>query len=667
MDPSKRINELRNIIAEANRNYYELDSPTITDMQYDMYMKELMELEAKYPEFQSSLSPSENVGGNVSTYLSKVTHKSKMYSLDNIYNRDELIHYGAFLISNDINPEEIDYYVDIKLDGISLSTTYENGNFVQAATRGNGEIGEDITVNVSRLVHNLKKQIPTNHNFLQLRGECVVSKKDFVKFNRELELSGEKVKANTRNLAAGLLRRLPENLITGIDISYYVYGNFDMTKDNEYGWISHEDMMNELRALGVCIVPYGKVVKGLDNVWNYYLEIEKIRDSLPFSIDGVVFRINDFSIQHSLGYTNKYPKFARSIKFPAERVNAYLEHITHQVGKTGVITPVANFTPVACNGVIISKATLHNLSIIKELDIREGDTVIIERSGDVIPKVIEVNKNFPRGKEPYKVLEYCPSCKEKLILENDDTTLRCINPNCPDKIVAQLEFAVSRHCFDLKNIGYSIVLELYKRGYIKHVLDIFNLSVNNFRAIGMSDTRASEMVNYIKTKSKTIPLDVFISSLNIFQVGIISAKEIAKRCMNVDNFFNLSYRILTDIPSIGDTTANFIMDFLESEERDICIKKINDYGIIVKEVKSIENTLSRKLSSYNLLFTGTFSIDRNSIEDLARAHGAVVQSSVNKYLSYLVVGDKPGKTKIAKAYKLNIEMIDENKFRELIG
>ena len=663
-NPKTRINELRKILYDANYNYYELDNPTITDMQYDMYMKELMELEEEHPEFKSSFSPSDIVGGNASTYLSKVTHKSKMYSLDNIYNKDELLRYGEFLSNSGYNPEELSYYVDIKLDGISLSTTYVNGKFTQAATRGNGEIGEDITVNVDRLVTNLNKELKTNHDFLQVRGECIVTKEDFNKFNKDLELSGEKAKANTRNLAAGLLRRLPENLIDTVKIYYHIYGNYDSSINNEYGWISHEDMMNELKAIGLKIVPYGKVVNGLEAVWEYYLEIEKLRDSLPFSIDGVVFRINDFSIQSKLGYTNKFPKFARSIKFPAERVHAFIKSITHQVGKTGIITPVAEFEPVACNGVIISRATLHNYNIIKQLDIRVGDTVIIERSGDVIPKVIEVDTSYPRGSEIF-IPPLCPGCGSPLT-SDDEGTLRCTSNRCFDKFLAQLEFVISKHCFDLKNIGPSVVYGRLKLEVLDHPLDIFGINPKHLRDIGMSDTRSIEMANYIKNKSKTIPLDVFITSLNIFQVGVVNAKEIAKRCKTLDNFFNLSLRILEEIPNIGKTTANFIMEFLESKECDIVKHKIKKYDLIIEDVKSIEGSLSNKLSNYNLLFTGTFSTDRSDIEQLAILHGAKLLSSVSKYLTYLVVGDKPGKSKIDKATKINIPMIDEESFRKMI-
>ena len=666
MNPKSRINELRKIISEANYNYYELDNPTITDMQYDMYMKELIELEIEHPEFKSSLSPSENVGGNAATYLSKVKHKSKMYSLDNIYNHDELLRYGMFLVSNNINPEEIEFYVDVKLDGISLSTTYIDGKYIQAVTRGNGEIGEDITSNVNTLVANLNKELKTNHSFLQLRGECVVLKNDFIKFNNDLELSGEKTKANTRNLAAGLLRRLPENLITNVDIYYYVYGSYDTTVDNEYGWITHEDMMIELSSIGVKTVPYGKVVKGLEAVWEYYLEIEKIRDSLPYSIDGVVFRINDFTLQSKLGYTNKCPKFARSIKFPAERVNAKIGNIAYQVGKTGIITPVAEFDPpVYCNGVVISRATLHNFNIIKNLGIDVGSIVTIERSGDVIPKIIGVSNDTDKV-DTFVMPTNCPSCGNTLYYHNETGSLRCLNNNCTDKVIAQLEYAVSKYCFDLKNIGYSIIKELYLNGAIKDTLDVFNIKVEDLRNIGMSDTRSVEMVNYIKNKAKSIPLDIFISSLNIFQVGTVNAKEIAKRCKNIDNFFNLSFRIIQDIPNIGDITANFIMDFLESEECDICKRKINEYNLCIEDVKTIKNSLSTKLANYNLLFTGTFSTDRSEIEQLAIAHGAKLLSSVNKYLNYLVVGDKPGKNKITKAIMLNIPMISEEEFRKLI-
>ena len=484
-DVEFHILELKKKILDANYQYYDLDQPHISDQEYDDLLKELKELEQKYPQYITEDSPTQKVGGDPSKYLTHVEHMSKMYSLDNIYSDKELNEYKEFIKRKGYDPEKLEYYCDIKLDGISLSITYNNNNLVQIATRGNGEVGEDITIVASKSIKNLKHNLSKSTNFIhgslgipspiveQIRGEAIIPLSIFYRKNTERESLGIPTYANARNMVAGLLRRLPTNIDEiNREVRFYCYGTYDMGINNQWNWSSHTDMLNTIKEYGIEIVPNGKLVTGLSEVKKYYEEIMKIRNTLPMAIDGIVFRINDFTIQKDFGYTNKVPKFAMAYKFPAERVTGVVSNIVYQVGRTGVITPVAEFErPVPCNGVCISRATLHNEDYIKMKDIRLGDTVVIERSGDVIPKIIYVVQEGRVGKalEPYQYLKRCPCCGSRTIREDNDAYVYCSNPNCIERIKAQFSYIVSKSCLDISGLGPRIIDALCEKDILKIV------------------------------------------------------------------------------------------------------------------------------------------------------------------------------------------------------
>ena len=669
-----RILELRKAIIDANYRYYDLDEPNITDFEYDNLVRELKELEKKHPEFITKDSPTQKVGGDPSQYLPPVHHLSKMYSLDNIYSDKELDSYREYIKRVGYDPEELDWYCDIKLDGISLSLTYENGEYFQAATRGNGEIGEDITEVVRRSIRNIPIELQPNTytkipKTMQLRGECIIPVAVFASKNYDRLRTGEKPLANPRNMVAGLLRRLPSNITdTNTSIKFYCYGSFDMGINNQCGWKTHEEMMNYISKYKINIVPYGKVVKGLSKVKEYYLDIMKIRNTLPMAIDGVVFRINDFSIQNQFGYTTKFPKFAMAYKFPAEKAIGIIEKIIYQVGRTGVITPVAQFNPkVPCNNIIISKATLHNEDVIISKDIRIGDHVVIERSGDVIPKIVDVCKEYRQEhSKKYERITRCPCCGARVIKEDNDAYVYCSNPTCPDKLKAQFTYIVSKPCLNILGMSVKMIEELFNKGYLKHnVLDIFTIDKEKLLDIGIGDIRAEKLVNLINSIKKEIQLSTFLLVLNIPHVGKVTAQELVKHVSYLEDFFNLTYRDLLNIPNMGEVTAEAILNYFHDNPQLLdTVKRLNIN--IVNYKNKATNTYKCSLTGKKALVTGTFEIlnlTREKVHNLITKYGIEPVTSISK-ADILLVGTKPSPNKIEEANKRNIHIVYE---QELIS
>lgn len=676
MDDIKfRVLELRRKLIEANYQYYDLDDPIMTDKEYDDLIKELEQLEKQYPEFITEDSPTQRVGGNPSNYLAKVKHLSKMYSLDNVYSDKELNEYANYVKSKGYNPEELEWYCDIKLDGISLSLTYRDGDIYQAATRGDGTIGEDITEVVLQSIKNIpqrtnpKAKKPYISENYQFRGECIIPLSIFYKKNAELTSLGEKTLANARNMVAGLLRRLPTNLDNvNKDIKFFCYGVYNMDVNCPYISVkTHEELMKFIRNAGIPTVPYSKVVKGLSGVKKYYEEIGKIRNKLPMAIDGIVFRINDFRIQDDFRYTSKAPRFARAYKFPPEQSLGILKQIVYQVGRTGVITPVAEFKdPVPCNGILITRATLHNEEYIREKDIRIGDTVLIERSGDVIPKIVKVILDKrPDNLPGYDRLTRCPCCGSRL--HREDIFVYCNNPNCPDKLKAQFNYIVSKQCLDLVGFGPRIIEDLYNKGYLKHILDIFTITKKHLTDIGIGDIRAEKMSNLISSTKQNILLSTVVLMLGIPHVGKITAKDLSKYFESLDSIAYATYNDLIKIPNIGDTTIEAILNYFD------------DHPTIVKDIEKLGITISLTKSKYiaqhicpltnkSVLITGVFELynkTRNEMFELLESYGINVVTSVNK-ADYLLVGSNGSQNKIMKATSANKNIIYEQELLTII-
>lgn len=676
-DVKFHILELRKKIVDANYQYYDLDSPNITDKEYDDLVKELEQLEKQYPEYITEDSPTQKVGGNPATYLPKVEHLSKMYSLDNVYSDKELNEYANYIKSKGYNPEEIEWYCDVKLDGISLSLTYHNGEVYQAATRGDGTIGEDITEVVLKSIKNIpqrtnpKVKKPYISDNYQFRGECIIPLSIFYRKNAELTSLGEKTLANARNMVAGLLRRLPTNLDNvNKDIKFFCYGVYNMDANCPYISVkTHEELMKFIRSAGIPTVPYSKVVKGLSGVKKYYEEIGKIRNKIPMAIDGIVFRINDFRIQDDFRYTSKAPRFARAYKFPPEQASGILNKISYQVGRTGVITPVAEFKdPVPCNGVLIHRATLHNEDYIREKDIRVSDTVLIERSGDVIPKIVKVNLDKrPENLPGYDRIERCPCCGSRVLRE--EIFVYCSNPVCPERTKAQFNYIVSKQCLDLVGFGTRIIEDLYNKGYLKHILDIFKITKKHLTDIGIGDIRAEKMSNLIQSTKQNIPLSTVVLMLGIPHVGKVTAKDLCKQFTSLDSLANATYQELVRIPNLGDITIEAILNYFEDNPTIVQdMDKLNIHITLSKSTVLAKHICP--LTNKSVMLTGNFyeiyNRSRNEMFKLLESYGVIITSTINR-ADYLLVGFNGSEKKIAEATRRNKNIIYEKELVSIIN
>lgn len=668
-----RVLELKKQISDANYQYYDIDTPIITDQEYDNLIKELQDLEKEYPSLYKPDSPTQVVGGNPSSQLPKIAHASKMLSLSNLYTQEELDLYKKSIEKKGIDTSTSQWYCDIKLDGISLSTTYINGIFDKAATRGNGEIGEDITSNILKYIVNLPTELTRISNtrllpdFLQPRGECIIPTKDFVQYNNSLQNIGDKLIPNSRAMVGGLLRQVSTNTKKSISVKYFVYGTSDMGVNNPHGWCNHQGMITALSRFGFTIVPYGKVVIGLDEVYDYYKYIQSIRNTLELAIDGVVFRLNDFDKQSILGVNTKYPIYAKAYKFPAEQVIAKIKEIKIQIGRTGILTPVAVFEePVWCGGVYIAKASLYNEANIISKNINIGDTVIAERGGEVIPKVVSLYKlNDLRNK--YQLATNCPYCNSEItsyssgLSENIQGIERyCSNPQCPEIIKQQLTYIVSNDCLNIIGLSSKSISLLYEKGYIKNVFSIFEITEQKLQDIGFGLERSIRIRNLIENKRKNLSLDTLICMLNIPHIGSISAKEIMQHFSTIEDLINADYATLRSLPNIGAIIAASIVSYFHCNP--LIGIKIQELGITAtaKDVPTPARVYS-ELSGKRILFTGTLTKSRWEMEHLAREHGVIIVAAFSK-LDYIVAGANPGENKIQKAIKRSIPVINEQQF-----
>lgn len=683
-DVQFRILELKKKILDANYQYYDLDEPHISDSEYDSLLKELQKLEQQHPEYITEDSPTQKVGGDPSKYLTNVIHLSKMYSLDNVYSDIELNEYREFIKRKGYDPEQLEFYCDLKLDGISLSVTYQSGSIQQVATRGNGEVGEDITIVANKSIKNLRHTLKKPSKELlssmgisapiqeQFRGEAIIPLSVFYKKNADLMATGEKSFANARNMVAGLLRRLPTNIDEiNKEIKFFCYGTYDMGISNQWDWATHTDMLHTVKEYGVEIVPYGKIVKGLSKVKEYYEEIGKIRNTLPMAIDGIVFRINSFEIQRDFGYTNKAPKFAMAYKFPAEQVVGIVDKIVYQIGRTGVITPVAEFkNAVPCNGVYISRATLHNEDFIKEKDIRIGDEVIIERSGDVIPKIISVLVNKREGKHlpVYESIKRCPCCGARTIKEDGDAYVYCSNQNCPERLKNQFSYIASKGCLNIVGFGPRIVDALYDKQYLKSsIFDIFKINKDHLVDIGFNKIRAESMANMINDIKRKIPLSTFLLVLGIPHIGKVAAKQLSDKFESLSDIINATYGKIKEIENFGDTTAEAVINYFVDNPN--VLKEIEENGIVLTntKVKAIIEHVCPLTGKY-VIITGVFNKfnkTRSEMIELLSTYGIHAATTINK-ADFLLVGDEPSASKIMEADKKQKKIIYEIELKTIL-
>ena len=658
----EKINDLRDKIRYHDWRYYVLSDPEISDKEYDDMMKELRDIERLYPEFASPDSPTQRVSGAVLEGFNAVTHRVKMLSLDNTYSESEVWEWEDKIKRMLKKKTHIDYMAELKIDGVSCSLVYENGVFSLGATRGNGNIGEDITNNLKTIksipLKLLGSNIPPR---IDIRGEIYMEKKDFDAINREKIKKGEPLFANPRNAASGSLKLLDSAMVSRRNLKCFIHS---------FGWIegrsfsSQEHFLNTAAKWGLRINPNNRYCKNLEEVIEYYNYWVEERDKLEYEADGVVIKINNFALHDILGSTLKSPRWAVAYKFPAQQATTVVKNVEFGVGRTGIITPVAVLEPVVCGGVTISRVTLHNFDEVKRLDIRVGDTVLIERAGDVIPKVVKVifSKRLGHSKK-VTVPGKCPVCGSKVAKEKEgEVYWYCINPDCPARLKESILHFASRSAMDIEGIGESLADELIKRGTVKSLVDIYKLSEADLLKLPLFKEKKAKNICSAVQKSKNKSLSCFLYGLGIPHIGEKAAKLLAERYRDIDKFFELRSNDYEKIPDIGPVMAESLANFFGDRKIRQMIDGFKKEGLLLKEDIKSSNVLKGKV----FVFTGELSgVSRIEAQRIVESLGGRWSSSVSKNTDFVVAGSNPG-AKFDKAKKLGIKIINEEEFKKMV-
>lgn len=655
----KRIDELSSILKQANYEYYNMDNPSITDQEYDKYLRELITLEEKYPEYADPNSPTKRVGGEAIDKFQKVQHKIPMISLSNVFNEEEIRDFTGRIKNAGFNPK---YVCELKIDGLSVSLHYEHGKLVFAATRGDGVIGEDITHNVKTI-----KTVPLDLGRdidIEVRGEIYMNKATLEKLNREREKNGETKLQNVRNAAAGSIRQLDPKIAAKRHLDTWIY---HLPNPLDYGIKTHYEALEFMKDLGFKTNPASRLVNNEEEIIDFIKEYTEKRSSLPYEIDGVVIKVNDIETQKYLGATAKYPRWATAYKFPAEEVLTKLIDIKFTVGRTGQITPNAVLEPVLVMGSTIRRATLHNEDYCKNLDLRIGDIVSIKKAADVIPEVVEPKIERRLGIEkPFEMIKECPICGSTLV-KKGNVDYFCVNDECSKKNIEGLIHFASRGAMNIDGLGNEIIEDFYNEGFIKSIPDFYHLSEykeNIIELEGYGNKKVNNLLAAIE-ESKKNSLERLLFGVGISGIGAKNAKLLASRYKTIENLENATYEELVSIRDIGDILAHNIVNFFANPKNQELINTLNDLGInmeyLGEEQKTNENFTNKKF-----VLTGTISfMTRDEIKSLIESYGGSESGSVSKKTDVVIVGSEPG-SKYDKALSLGIEIWNEEKFKEIV-
>ncbi len=655
----KRIKELTDILNKANYEYYNLDNPSITDQEYDKYLRELITLEEKYPELRDSNSPTQRVGGEAIDKFVKVQHKIPMISLANVFNEEEIRDFTGRIKSAGFKPE---YVCELKIDGLSVSLHYEHGKLVFAATRGDGVTGEDITHNVRTIKTvplDLKRDID-----IEVRGEIYMNKRTLEKLNLEREKKGEVKLQNVRNAAAGSIRQLDPKIAAKRHLDTWIY---HLPNPLDYGIKTHKEALDFMKELGFKVNPASRLVKNEEEIMEYIKEYTKKRDSLPYEIDGVVIKVNNIVMQQELGSTIKYPRWATAYKFPAEEVLTKLIDIKFTVGRTGQVTPNAVLEPVLVMGSTIRRATLHNEDYCLEKDLRVGDIVAIKKAGDVIPEVVEAKYERRTGIEkPFVMIKKCPICGSDLV-KKGNVDYFCVNKDCPKKNIEGLIHFASRGAMNIDGLGEEIIEDFYNEGFLKTILDFYNLKNYREDIIGLEGYGNKKVSNLLLAieESKNNSVERLIYGLGILGIGVKNAKLLASTYKTMENLSNATYEDLVSIRDIGDILAQNIVNYFANPKNQELINSLEDIGINMNYIGNAvgENEL---ITDKKFVITGTISfMSRDEIKALLESYGGKSVDSVSKNTDIVIVGEAPG-SKYDKAKNLGIEIWDEARFKEIV-
>lgn len=654
MNEKQRIKELIALINKANYEYHTLDKPSISDYDYDHYLKELVELEEKYPELRQDDSPTQKVGGQILDGFTKVEHRIPMMSLSNVFDEMELRQFDEriFNVASDYS-----YVTELKIDGLAVSIIYEKGKFVKAATRGNGVVGEDITENVKTI-----KSLPLKLNEeidIEVRGEIFMPHKSFEKANEERLANNEPLFANPRNAAAGTMRQLDSKIVAKRALDIFLYTIVDASR-----YVSEQkEALDYLKKLGFKVNPHYKLCKNIDEVYQQILLFDEKRKTLKYDTDGVVIKINEFSLHEKIGYTAKSPKWATAYKFAPEVAETKLLDITYQIGRTGKLTPVAELEPVFLSGSTISRATLHNEDFIVERDVRVGDVVRIHKAGEIIPEVIEVVLDQRTTQKPFEIIKDCPVCGHPLIRKEGEADYYCSNDDCPAKNIHGLIHFASRVAMDIDTLGEKVVETLHELGFLNTIDDIYRLkdAKEELKLIpGFGQKKVDKLLDAIE-KSKAQSFDKFLFGLGIKHVGAKVAKNIVKYYPSIDLLMDAKEEALIDIPDIGEMIAKSIVSYFSQEQNLALIASLKTFGINMTYEQ--EEIIEHEFTGKTFVLTGkleTFS--RDQAKAIIEKLGGKTSSSVSKKTDYVLAGSDAG-SKLKKANDLGITVLDEETFK----
>lgn len=659
-----RINQLRTELRQHNHNYYVLDNATISDFEFDTMLKELQKLEDENPQYFDTTSPTQRVGGGVTKNFKTVTHKNRMYSLDNSYSKEDLQDWEK-RIQKITGVEELEYTCELKYDGASINLSYENGKLINAVTRGDGFQGDDVTTNI-KTIKSIPLQLQADFvESFEIRGEIILPLEGFNKMNEERIEAGEEPYRNPRNTASGSLKLQDSAEVAKRPLDCLLYH----VVADKLPFESHFKTLEASRQVGFKVPTAITVCKTIDAVFEFINHWDIERHNLPYETDGVVVKVNNLHQQDELGYTAKAPRWAIAYKFKAEQESTVLHKITYQVGRTGAITPVANLEPVQLAGTIVKRASLHNADQIEKLDIREGDTVFVEKGGEIIPKVVGVDlSNRPQNSEATLYATHCPDCETLLIRKEGDAKHYCRNENgCPTQITGRIQHYISRKAMDIDGLGAETVELLFKEGLVKNFADLYDLKVEQIIPLErMAEKSAQNMIDGIE-KSKEIPFEKVLFALGIRFVGETVAKKLAKHFKAMDYLMRATFEELIAVDEIGDRIAESIVEFSSELSNIQLIDRLKMYGVQLEvSVESLIG-LTDKLEGEVFVVSGVFEkVSRNELKKLIEDNGGKVSSSISKKTSYVVAGDKMGPSKRTKAESLGVAIISENEFLEML-
>ena len=657
-DVKERYEKLKSEIEEHNYRYYVLANPIISDEEYDKLFKELLELEKKYPELKAPDSPTQRIGGIVLDEFKKVPHSVPMLSLDNTYNEVDILEFHERVLRN-LNRSQIDYMSELKIDGVSVALRYSNGILNQGITRGDGITGEDITENIKTILSiplRLKKQVD-----IEVRGEIFMPTREFARINAEREKNGLQVFANPRNATAGTLKLLDSKEVAKRKLDSFMY--YIIYPEN-YNLKTQEEALKYLKELGFKTNPHSRKQENISGVIEYWKEWTKKRRELEYDVDGIVVKVNEFELQRALGETVRSPRWAIALKFPSEQKETKLIKIHFQVGSTGIITPVAEFNPIHLEGTTVKRASLHNFEYIKERDIREGDYVLVEKAGGIIPQVIGPVIEKRTGDEKEIVPpEKCPVCGGKVgKIKSDEVAIRCLNPSCPEKLVRVLENFVSRDAMNIQGLGKKLLKRMVDAGLLKDIADIYYLDENKIRSLGkgIGDKTIKNVLTQIE-HSKNRELYRLINSLGIPNVGTKTSKDLAKHFKTLENLMNANFDELLEVEGIGEDTAQAIINFFSQNEVKLIIQKLKDAGV---NFGYQEKEKKGPLSGLLICQTGALSrMTRQEFAEYVESKGGTFTDNLTRKTNILVVGENPG-SKLDKARQYGITILSEEEFFE---